>query len=62
MRKFYPRVQTIGVIFEEDNGFRGIYPKPEGKRNISDFIADLNLEYLDAPKKMKLTDLLAKHK
>jgi len=60
MRKYYPRSQTIGVIFEEDSDFGDIYVTPV-KQNELNFLPVVDIQHLDAEKKKELTNLLCKH-
>ncbi|GBM57954.1 Retrovirus-related Pol polyprotein from transposon 17.6 [Araneus ventricosus] len=63
IRRFYPRVNAVGIVFEDDNEFGEIYasPRTTDHQSVAEGIQSLQLQHLSGEEKAHLIHILMKH-
>ncbi|GBM57710.1 Retrovirus-related Pol polyprotein from transposon 17.6 [Araneus ventricosus] len=63
IRRFYPRVNAVGIVFEDDNEFGEIYASPRitDHQSVAEGIQSLQLQHLSGEEKAHLIHMLMKH-
>ncbi|GFS82284.1 retrovirus-related Pol polyprotein from transposon 297 [Nephila pilipes] len=62
IRRYYPRVNAIGVIFEDDEDFGEVLPTPTSLRpGMKELLEHIDVSHLEDEEETKLLELLSEH-